>query len=149
MSEPRAPRLRAELTTSDGTVVRVSSVPAPPSATAGKLRVSVPYPADAPEAVIAHVKVVNDDLGTALSTDMHPMMVIRPGDTLNLTFGQGHAGDAPGAGRTEMIAANLASLNEIIAELTAKVSDDPEFTAMVRELLREHSHALGYQFQGE
>jgi hypothetical protein len=48
----------------------------------------------------------------------------------------------------EDIAANLASLNEIIAEMTAKVSDDPEFTRGVKELLGDHSAALGYEFQG-
>jgi hypothetical protein len=45
--------------------------------------------------------------------------------------------------------ANLSSLNDIIAEMTAKVSDDPEFTSMVRELLRGHSRSLGYHFQGD
>jgi hypothetical protein len=44
---------------------------------------------------------------------------------------------------------NLASLNEIIAEMTAKVSDDPAFTAMTRDILRDHSWELGYEFQGE
>lgn len=47
------------------------------------------------------------------------------------------------------IAANLASLNEIIAEMTAVVSDDPQFITIVREQLREHSHRLGFSFQGD
>lgn len=49
----------------------------------------------------------------------------------------------------DAIAANLASLNEIIAELTAVVSDDPEFAVLVRETLREHSHLIGFSFQGD
>jgi hypothetical protein len=49
----------------------------------------------------------------------------------------------------DAIAANLASLNEIIAEMTAVVSDDPEFAALVRETLRDHSHALGFSFMGD
>jgi hypothetical protein len=49
----------------------------------------------------------------------------------------------------DAIAANLASLNEIMAELTAVVSDDPRFSALVRETLRDHSHAIGFSFQGD
>jgi hypothetical protein len=63
----------------------------------------------------------------------------------------------PGRRHTELsgerlvgaIAANLASLNEIMAEMTAVVSDDPGFATLVREALREHSHALGFSFQGD
>lgn len=47
------------------------------------------------------------------------------------------------------IAANLASLNEIVAEMTAVVSGDPEFIALVRRTLRDHSHALGFKFEGD
>jgi hypothetical protein len=57
----------------------------------------------------------------------------------------GPAGDQLAAA----IAANLATLNEIIAELTVVVSDDPQFAALVRETLRDHSHALGFSFQGD
>ena len=49
----------------------------------------------------------------------------------------------------DKIAANLASLNELAAELTAAVSDDPEFVQMTRTTLRDHSWSLGYEFQGE
>lgn len=51
--------------------------------------------------------------------------------------------------KTEAALASVASLNEIIAEMTAKVSDDPEFTAMVRDLLRESSRSLGFKFRGD
>jgi hypothetical protein len=44
---------------------------------------------------------------------------------------------------------NLASLNEVIAEMVAKVSDDPKFTAMTRAILRRHSWELGFAFQDE
>jgi len=44
---------------------------------------------------------------------------------------------------------NLAALNEIIAEMTSKVSDDPDFTELVVRQLRYHSWSLGYEFRGE
>lgn len=50
---------------------------------------------------------------------------------------------------TAAMAANLASLNEIVAELTAVVAGDPDFAQLVRNTLRDHSHKLGFQFQGE
>ena len=50
---------------------------------------------------------------------------------------------------TDAVRANLASLNELFTEMTAKVSDDPDFTTLVRELLRKHSHALGFEFMGD
>lgn len=47
-------------------------------------------------------------------------------------------------------AANLASLNELAAELTAEVAKDPEFTKMVVGLLRALTFNLGgYEFRGE
>lgn len=53
------------------------------------------------------------------------------------------------------IAGNLASLNEIIAELAQAAADsdgwptDQGFADMVRGVLGEHSRALGFTFQGE
>lgn len=51
------------------------------------------------------------------------------------------------------VAANLASLNEIIAEMTQALAQhgmtDIPFARMVRETLRDHSFALGFEFQGE
>jgi hypothetical protein len=52
-------------------------------------------------------------------------------------------------GLVEHMAANLASLNEIIAELVAKVSDDPAFIEFTTGLLAGHSWSLGYTFQGQ
>jgi hypothetical protein len=49
----------------------------------------------------------------------------------------------------QVIAGNLASLNEILTEITAAVSEDPQFVTLVRDTLRGHSHALGFRFQGE
>lgn len=49
----------------------------------------------------------------------------------------------------DAVRANLASLNEIMAEMTAVASDDPDFATLVRDLLRDHSHALGFEFQGD
>jgi hypothetical protein len=46
--------------------------------------------------------------------------------------------------------ANLASLNELVTELTAEVAKDPDFTSMVVGLLRALTFNLGgYQFRGE
>jgi hypothetical protein len=56
----------------------------------------------------------------------------------------GPAGDQLAAA----LAANLATLNEIMAEMTAVVSDDPDFVGLVRQNLRDHSHAIGFEFQG-
>lgn len=47
------------------------------------------------------------------------------------------------------VVANLASLNEIIAELTAVVSVDKSFTELVQDQLRDHSWALGCEFRDE
>jgi hypothetical protein len=47
------------------------------------------------------------------------------------------------------IKANLASLNEVVAELVATHSNDLEFTNLVRGTLRQHSFDLGFEFQGE
>ncbi len=47
------------------------------------------------------------------------------------------------------ITANLASLNEIMAEMVAAVSTDPDFVVMTRDVLRDHSWSLGFEFQGQ
>ena len=49
----------------------------------------------------------------------------------------------------DAIRKNLASLNEIMAEMVAAVSPDPEFVTMVRGVLRDHNWELGFEFQGE
>jgi hypothetical protein len=46
------------------------------------------------------------------------------------------------------VAANLASLNEIVTEMTAVVSQDPVFRDMVLTVLRNHTWKLGFEFQG-
>jgi hypothetical protein len=51
------------------------------------------------------------------------------------------------------VMANLASLNEIVTELVQASADgtraEPEFAELVRDTLRQHTHALGFRFQGE
>lgn len=47
------------------------------------------------------------------------------------------------------IRANLASLNEIIAEMVVVTADDADFIRLVHDTLRDHSWALGYSFRGE
>ena len=49
----------------------------------------------------------------------------------------------------EYAAANLASLNELAAELTIQVSGDPDFAATTVGVLRALTFNLGYQFRGE
>jgi len=44
---------------------------------------------------------------------------------------------------------NLASLNEIMAEVVKAVSADPSFVTETRSVLRNHSHAIGFEFQGQ
>lgn len=44
---------------------------------------------------------------------------------------------------------NLASINEILAELAAREADDVEFSRLTRNVLRRHSWRLGMLFQGE
>lgn len=50
---------------------------------------------------------------------------------------------------SEDVTKNLASLNEIVAELVTAISDDPDFIELTRGVLREHSWKLGFSFQGE
>lgn len=61
--------------------------------------------------------------------------------------------EEPGQAVPQAVAANLASLNELIAEVVGKLGDlsmaDPAFVRMATDVLRGHSLALGYQFQGE
>ena len=51
------------------------------------------------------------------------------------------------------VAANLDSLNEIITELAQALQTgaavEPEYAEIVRTTLRQHSHSLGFRFQGE
>jgi hypothetical protein len=159
MTEAAVPRLTARLFTMDGITVEVPDVPLPPPASSGKIRVEIPYPATEPARGVHRVAVINTGTGFIARASMYPVNM-RPGDTLTVEFGADNVSgyrslfgqdptEAPGDSRLDAVAANLASLNEIIAEMTARVSDDPEFTAMTRELLRGHSHALGFQFQGD
>lgn len=159
MTEIKPARLRARLFTAGGQVVSVPDVPLPPPASGGKIRVAIPYPANEPSRTVHRVAVINDETGFIARSSVE-RVTVEPGDTLTVEFGIEHVtgrfaalfGPDPAeaaAARLEAAFANLASLNDIIAELTAKVSDDREFTAMVRELLRGHSRALGFQFQGD
>lgn len=51
------------------------------------------------------------------------------------------------------LAANLASLNEIVAEMVTALAErgvsDGGYAAVARSVLRDHSHALGFDFQCE
>lgn len=43
------------------------------------------------------------------------------------------------------VAANLASLNDLVALLVRQVSDDPEFVKLVADTLADHTRSLGYE----
>jgi len=165
MTDIKPARLTARLFTLDGQTVVVPDVPPPAPATAGKIKVDIPYPLKEKPRTVWRVAVVNEDTGFIARAYVYPAMVALPGDSVTVTFtGEDVSDDlsirdedparpvtaAPGdASRLDAALASLASLNEIVAELTAKVSDDPEFSAMVRELLRGHSHSIGFSFQGD
>jgi hypothetical protein len=162
--ETKAPRLTARLFTTDRVTVEVPDVPFPPPATAGKLKVDIPYPVTSPRRTVHRVAVINQDTGYVLRASIE-LTTVDPGDIITVEFGaESLSGHLPGfpawspfgaddkaadSTRLDAVAANLASLNEIVAEMTARVSGDPEFTTMVRELLRGHSHALGFRFQDD
>jgi hypothetical protein len=59
----------------------------------------------------------------------------------------------PGTRDPDVCAANLASLNEIIAEMVQAMHmgtrPDGDFVALVGEELREHTWSLGYAFRGQ
>ena len=53
----------------------------------------------------------------------------------------------------EVVDANLASLNEIVSQMMAALVEhgigDSDFAGLVRTTLRDHSWALGFDFEGE
>ena len=91
MSESVTPaRLSADLTMADGRVVHVPVVPpAKEPATAGKIWVGIPYPADAERGFVTAVAVTNEDLHQTFrgyfDPDLPPVGV-EPGDTLHIAL---------------------------------------------------------------
>lgn len=59
----------------------------------------------------------------------------------------------PGTRDPDVFAANLASINEIIAEMAQAVAigfrPDQGFVDLIQEQLREHNWSLGYAFRGQ
>jgi hypothetical protein len=49
----------------------------------------------------------------------------------------------------QVIKAAIAQLNEILAEVVAKVAEDDEFALMACTHLKRASWALGFEFRGE
>jgi len=47
-----------------------------------------------------------------------------------------------------VLAAAVATLNDLVAELVATVVRDPAVTEMTRNILARHSTALGYELHG-
>jgi hypothetical protein len=164
-------RLRARLFCAGRTSVEVPEVRLTLRASDGLIRFDIPYPEPEEARVVHRVAVINPDAEVIARASVFPRLV-RPGETLSVGFSaddvrglafpgfppeRPDAAPAPDPRFTEAegdrlvkaIAANLAGLNEIIAEMTAKVSDDPVFTELVRRTLRDHSHAIGFSFQGD
>jgi len=79
---------------SDGRTVHVPVVPPAGPASAGRIKVTIPYPAGAPAGSVASVAVTNDDLGVTFRRDLwdplavDPYAGIGPGDTLTVEFGE-------------------------------------------------------------
>jgi hypothetical protein len=59
------------------------------------------------------------------------------------------APDASHADWQRAVSQALAAANDLIPELTAAVSPDPGFTAMVCDIFRDCSWALGFEWRGE
>lgn len=48
--------------------------------------------------------------------------------------------------QVQNMAANLATLNDIVYALVCHVSDDPDFIELVKSVLKMHSRSLGFEF---
>jgi hypothetical protein len=94
-ADVRPARLSADLTMSDGRTVHVPVVPpAKEPAARGKIKVEIPYPADAAAGFVASAAVTNVDLPMTFRRDLwdpeavDPYASIGPGDTLTVEFGE-------------------------------------------------------------
>lgn len=86
----RPPRLSADLATADGRTVHVPDVPPPAEpATAGRVRITIPYPRDAARATVTAAAVTNAELGVTFRAVIEPV-ALEPGDTLTAEFGEEH-----------------------------------------------------------
>lgn len=84
----RPARLSADLTMSDGRLVHVPVVPTPKEpASAGKIRVDIPYPANAMPGLVISAAVINEDLGVVFRSGF-PYTHAQAGDTLTVEFGE-------------------------------------------------------------
>lgn len=80
-------RLTAGLIMSDGRAVHVPAVPPAEPGAAGKIKVTIPYPVDAPAGLVARVVVTNEDLAVTFRAGI-PLVNVEPGDTLTVEFGE-------------------------------------------------------------
>ena len=83
----RLARLSADLTMSDGRLVHVPVVAAPGPASAGRIRVDIPYPPDTMPGLVISAAVINEDLGVVFRSGF-PYTHAQGGDTLTVEFGE-------------------------------------------------------------
>ena len=79
--------LSADLTMGGGRVVHVPSVPEPPPASGGKVKVAIPFPAEAKGGVVYGAVVTNDETGTEMRCAFARLTWLEPGDALTVVFG--------------------------------------------------------------
>lgn len=82
-------RLSADLTMSNGRTVHVPVVPTPQEpASAGRVKVEIPWPASAMPGLVAAWAIANEELGMRASNVMYSPAHMQAGDTLTVEFGE-------------------------------------------------------------
>jgi hypothetical protein len=83
----RPARLSADLTMSDGRTVHVPVVPPAGPASAGSIKVAIPYPEGAMPGLVVSAAVTNEELGVIFRSGF-PYTHAQAGDTLTIEFGE-------------------------------------------------------------
>lgn len=82
-----ADRLSADLTMSDGRTVHVPVVPPAGPASAGRIKIVIPYPPSAMPGLVVGAAVTNEELGVIFRSGF-PYTHAEAGDTLSVEFGE-------------------------------------------------------------
>jgi hypothetical protein len=86
-ADVRPARLSADLTMSDGRTVHVPVVPPAGPASAGRIKVEIPYPPSAMPGLVVSAAVTNEELGVIFRQGF-PYTHAEGGDTLTVEFGE-------------------------------------------------------------
>lgn len=86
-ADVRPARLSADLTMSDGRTVHVPAVPPAGPASAGRIKVAIPYPASAMPGLVVSAAVTNEELGVIFRHGF-PYTHAQAGDALTVEFGE-------------------------------------------------------------